>query len=164
MDVYSTHLDGLNKIINFIGKPKNVVEFGTGNYSTEFLIKNSESLMSIEMQSIQWFNDVVSKFKHNENWRYFCSIGPMSFLDIEYPETIDFTFVDGHGESRPECINFMMGKNCPIIVAHDTETSSYGWDRVNSDNGYKRFDFKYHSNWTTLWTNNNDLFNHLINE
>lgn len=164
MDLYSTHLEHLDKIITFIGKPKNSVEFGTGNYSTDFLIKNSEQLMSIEMQSEKWFNEIVNKFKGNNNWEYFCSIGPKKFLELKYPNNVDFSFVDGHGDSRPECINFMMSKNCPVIVAHDTEELGYGWNRVETNNGYKKIDFKKHKNWTTLWTNNIQLFDYLTNE
>ncbi len=116
------------------------------------------------MQSENWFNEVVNKFKQNKNWEYHCSIGSKTFLTLSYPDKIDFSFVDGHGDSRPECINFMMDKGCPIIVAHDTEEGSYGWNRVRTNNGYKKIDYKKHKNWTTLWTNNDELFNHLNNE
>jgi hypothetical protein len=51
----------------------------------------------------------------------------------------------------------MMDKDCEIIVAHDTEQPTYGWNRVKLDNRYKRFDFKKHKSWTTIWTTDEEL-------
>lgn len=163
MDLYSTHLEFLDKILSFIDKPEVAIEFGMGNYSTELLIKKTINLISIEMQSENWFNEMVLKFSSNKNWKPLYSFGPNNFLDIEYPNSINFSFIDGHGDSRPDCINFMMQKNCPIIVAHDTEESGYGWDRVLT-NDYKKIDFKKFKNWSTLWTTNVNLYNFLKNE
>ena len=52
----------------------------------------------------------------------------------------------------------MMDLKCPIILSHDTEEPGYNWHRVNTDNEYKKIDFKKYKNWTTLWTNDNSLF------
>lgn len=160
MDPYATHIEFIKEIYSVIDKPKNVIEFGCGNYSTEFLIENSENVISIEMQSEDWFNEIKAKLNHNLNWKIYSLIGPMTFLNIELPDIIDLAFVDGHGESRPECINHMMKKKCPIIIAHDTEERGYGWDRVLS-NHYHKFEFKKYNNWSTLWTTNTELYNFL---
>ena len=58
--------------------------------------------------------------------------------------------MDGHRESRPECINFLMSKGCRVIVAHDTEHRNYGWGRVK-DVGYRRIDYKERTPWATVW-------------
>lgn len=160
--LYSTHLDLLGEIFNFTGPLKNAVEFGMGDYSTGFLLNRNENLISIEMQYDYWYNKMVETFGNYSDWTPVLSIGPNKVFDLKYPENIDFCFVDGHGDSRPECINFMLDKKCPIIVAHDTERDSYGWERVK-ETDYLSFTLKKYKNWTTIWTNNVELHNHLKN-
>jgi hypothetical protein len=157
IDLYSTHQEYLKKIFEYTGKLNNVLEFGMGNYSTEVLINNAEKVTSIEMQHQEWYNMMVDKFKEAKNWNSYLLLGPHEYLKLEYNEGIDLAFVDGHGETRPECINLMVEKNCPIIVSHDTEASMYGWDRVKAE-GYNKIDFKKHPNWTTLWTKDQGLY------
>jgi hypothetical protein len=164
VDVYGTHLEYLQEIFNFKGKIETIIEFGMGNFSTKLLIENGINVTSIEMQYEDWYNKMVSKFSNNKNWTPHKLIGPYEFMNITYPEKVDFVFVDGHGGTRPECINFMMEKNCPIIIAHDTETPSYGWDRVKNDISHKKIHFKKHENWTTLWTTDEKLYNHFIDK
>lgn len=162
LDLYSTHLDPLKKIINLIEKPELTIEFGMGNYSTEFLLSNSEKLISIEMQSEDWYNKMIERFNDNKSWEHHLLLGPYTFKNITYPKC-DLSFVDGHGDTRPECINMLMDLGCSVIVSHDTEEPGYGWDRINNNN-YKRIDFKEHPNWTSLWTNNDNLYKILKNE
>ncbi len=164
IDLYSTHLEYLIEIFNHKGKLKNIVEFGTGDYSTKLLIENGENVLSIEMQSADWYNKMVSNFKESKNWTPYLSLGPMNWVNIEFPKTIDLGFVDGHGDSRPECINFLMGLNCPIIVSHDTEEKGYGWERVNSENNYEKLTFTKYPNWTTVWSTDSELINFLKNK
>jgi hypothetical protein len=161
-DLYSTHLEPLKKIINIIKKPKVTIEFGMGNYSTELLLENSKKLISIEMQSEEWYNNMVKRFNNNESWEHHFLLGPYTFKNIQYSQC-DLGFVDGHGDTRPECINMLMDLGCPVIVAHDTEEPGYGWDKVINPN-YKRIDFKKHPNWTSLWTINDNLYKILNNE
>lgn len=161
MDRYSTHRELTRKVYSLIEKPKFVVEFGCGNYSTGFLIENSERGVSIEMQSSEWYRNISSQFKDCENWTFIEAIGPWNFLDFKFPEKIDLAFVDGHGDSRPECINLMMDKGCPVIISHDTEEPYYRWDKVYVNNGYKRVDSKIYTPYTSLWTTNEELFEKL---
>lgn len=161
IDPYSTHLSYLNNIFNICGKMNNAVEFGMGKFSTELLLKNTNKLISIEMQSDLWFNDMCENFKNYKNWEPHMKIGANEYNSVVLPNVINIAFVDGHGNSRPECIKLMMSMDCQIIVAHDTEESSYGWSRViNGD--YKVLTFKKFNNWTTLWTKNDDLYNKMI--
>jgi hypothetical protein len=161
MDRYSTHMEHIRKIYSLIEKPKYVVEFGCGNYSTEFLINNSGRGISIEMQSSDWYNNIKNKFKYHSHWEFAEAIGPWEFSDSLFKENIDLSFVDGHGDTRPECINLMMEKGCPIIISHDTEEPCYGWERVETNNEYKRLDFKKYHPWTTLWTTDINLLNNI---
>lgn len=160
IDLYSTHLDLLQNVFANIGKQKNVVEFGMGNFSTEFLLKNSDRLVSIEMQSEDWYNNMVNKFGNNKNWKHLKLIGPNQYTSCIFDNT-DFAFVDGHGETRPECVNLMFSKKAPVIIAHDTEAGSYGWNRVQAPSEYFSFIFKKYENWSTVWTTNQSLYNHL---
>lgn len=162
MDLYSTHIEPIKKIFSFIDQPKISLEFGMGNYSTDFLIKNSDELISIEMQSDFWFNEMSNKFSSFSNWKAIKCLGPFEFLNLSYPEFVDFCFVDGHGDSRPDCINLMIEKKCPVIVAHDTEESGYNWNKVLRKD-YQEHVFKDYKNWTTLWTNNLELIKHIKN-
>lgn len=156
VDPYSTHLELLQKVFGGIGKQKNVVEFGMGNFSTEFLLNYSENLVSIEMQSEDWFNKTKEKFSNYKHWKPLKLIGPYAFMSCIFEHT-DFAFIDGHGESRPECVNLMFKNNVPVIIAHDTEAGSYGWTRVEQPSNYYSFVYKKHENWSTLWTTNCEL-------
>jgi len=160
MDVYSTHLKYLELIIDFCPDIENVVEFGMGYYSTKLFVDRVKKVTSIEMQTKEWFNKIESEFKDHAKWTPVALIGPFEFLGHKYPEKIDLVFVDGHGDSRPECINFMVEKRCRVIVAHDTEEQSYRWDKV-AQNDYMKLTFKDFENWTTCWTLNPLLYEHL---
>jgi len=159
MDPYSTHLEPIKRIFSYIEKPNLTIEFGMGNYSTDYFIKNSVNTISIEMQSKDWYDNILNKFSQFNNWDAKLLLGPLTYRNLK-TITPDVSFIDGHGDSRPDCVNDMITINCPVIIAHDTETASYGWHRVNPM-GYKRFDFKEYSVWTTLWTNDLKLFNKL---
>lgn len=161
INLYGTHIEYLETIFKFTGKLNTIVEYGMGDYSTQVIIENAFTAISIEMQSEDWYKKMVSKFSNKNNWIHYYSNGPFEFLNIEHPNKIDFGFVDGHGSSRPECINYLISKDCPIIVSHDTEEPGYGWDRVVATE-YKRIDFKKYSNWTSIWTTNTQLYIHLM--
>lgn len=158
-DLYSTHLPFLEKIFSLIEKPNLVIEFGMGNYSTNFFIQNSNKVESIEMQSKEWYDNMYEKFKTYDNWSPFMFIGPDEYKKHNFLKP-DLCFVDGHGNTRPECVNLMIDLGCPIIIAHDTETATYGWDRVNQQN-YKRYDFKKFDVWSSVWTINKNIINSL---
>ena len=163
IDLYSTHIEYLIEIFKFKGKTNKIIEFGTGFFSTEFFINNGKEVTSIEMQSEDWYNQVKSKFEEKENWIIHKCLGPYTFMNLDIYQNTDFCFVDGHGDSRPECINFMIENNCPIIVSHDTEENGYGWERVKNKENYKTHTFKKHKNWTTIWTSDNELYENMIN-
>lgn len=162
IDLYSTHLEYLSEIFKIKGKVNSIIEFGTGNYSTRLLIENSNKCISIEMQSEDWFNQMIEKFLERKNWTPYLKLGPMEWTDLDLTECFDIGFVDGHGGSRPECINFLMRKGCPIILSHDTEEPGYGWSRVIENNEYRKIIFKKYKNWTTLWTTDDDVYNYFI--
>lgn len=133
MDRYSTHLNLLKDLYSRFS-PKTVLEFGLGEYSTPFFIQGSDKVVSIEMQQDTWYYGIYELYKHHENWEPVLNIG----CDFEsaVPDTyFDLVFVDGHGDCRPECINYMFNR-ASIIVTHDYEAETYGWDRINVPSGY----------------------------
>lgn len=161
IDLYSTHLEFINSIFEFKGKLNNIVEFGCGDYSTKLLIDNGNNILTIEMQSEDWYEKIKEKFKNFKNWKFLKLIGPYNFFNATYPESIDFSFVDGHGDSRPDCINLMMKYKCPIIMTHDTEEPGYKWFRVENKDNYKKMTFTKYRNWTTIWTLDSSLYDFL---
>lgn len=162
MDRFSTHLNLMTKIFEF-KDIKTSLEFGMGHFSTDFLIKNTKNkVTSIEMQFEDWFNTISQKYSSNSKWKGILNIGPHSAFELNY-DHYDFALVDGHGETRPECVNFI-SKFCDTIVAHDTEAELvYGWKRVNLPDFYS-FEDRNQEPWTKVWTKNKDLIDFLSNK
>lgn len=160
----STHMEYLKEIFKIEGKIDTILEFGMGDYSTGLLIENASSVISIEMQNKEWFDKIYNTFSNKPNWQGKLALGPYAYKNISLPKKIDLAFVDGHGDSRPDCINDMMDLNCEIIVAHDTQQPLYKWTRIKNNTNYKQKTFKKHSVWTTLWTTNISLYENIKNK
>lgn len=157
---YRTHLPVLNHILSTCSV-KRVIEFGPGDYSTPLFVQQCEMVQCIEMQSEQWYNKVKQSNANKDNFSIICSLSATGFYNLEYIDRVDLVFVDGHGESRPEVINFFNNKS-PIIVVHDTEDSSYGWARIKLDPSYDRFDYKKVRPNTTVFSTNDLLLKSLF--
>jgi hypothetical protein len=86
------------------------------------------------MQNENWFREMKSKISNNVT--LLCQLGPYHAIETldKMNRKFDLIFVDGHGDSRWHAIN-IASKYTDIIVAHDTETSSYNWHlvKLNSD-------------------------------
>ena len=153
---YATHLPILEYVLNKIGKC-NIFEYGMGMYSTTLFDDKADKLIAVEMQDEKWF-DKMSQYKFKNSTELRCMVG--KDLAIDFFKNLDFkfdiVFVDGHGESRWKCINEAFGKS-DIIIAHDTETSSYNWHLVDLPKDYIWLDVKTHNPWTSVITNNKDL-------
>ena len=162
MDRFSTHLNLMSKIFHF-KKIKTSIEFGMGNFSTEFLIHNTEDkVISIEMQSQEWFDIINNKFSSNPKWHGILNLGSHTAFNLNYTK-YDFALVDGHGETRPECVNFI-SNFCDTIVAHDTEAQLvYNWDRVSILDFFS-FEDRNQEPWTKVWTKDENLINFLKQE
>lgn len=133
VDPYSTHLSLLGVLLAAY-QPKQIVEFGPGNFSTELFLKSGAKVMSIEMQEPAWYKAIKKKhaaqLKKNQLDLHL-SLGADAFLALEYPYHIDLAFIDGHADSRPETANLMFEKKAGIVVVHDFEYKGYGWERMN---------------------------------
>lgn len=147
MDPTSTHLPILNRLLAE-KKVKDVLEFGCGLFSTKLFIEKGCNVTSIEMQHEEW----ATKVKENlPKVDLILALGPMEWVKhvAQLKDRYDLIFVDGHGDSRPECMMWAKART-DLIVAHDTEHSYYCWDRADMD-GWKKTEYKDLTPWTTVW-------------
>jgi len=135
---YGTHLEML-KIIFRAFDINSVVEFGMGNFSTLYFLFKGCSVVSIEMQDSDWYDKMKEKI-NSTSWSPLYIKSPGDIYQINYPERIDFAFIDGHQDNRPECINLMFGR-APLIAAHDYEYPGYGWERIEKPTDYRQLIF-----------------------
>jgi hypothetical protein len=159
MDVYSTHIPVLEQTLDYLN-PVTVVEFGPGNYSTALFADACQNVLTIEMQSNEWYESIVNRYKGRDSVSIVKSLSPIDFVYLDYPENIDMVFVDGHGSSRPAVINFFADR-AATIIAHDTEQPTYGWDKVRLPTAYHCYTCKKFSTFTTVYTKDRGLIEHL---
>jgi predicted O-methyltransferase YrrM len=133
---------------------ESVFEFGSGFGSTPIFVEGCKSVHSVEMQSEDWFVKVKEKLSSYENFKYDMMLGPIDaivyFAGVD--KKYDLVFVDGHGLSRPECINAAFSKT-DIVVTHDTDVPSYHWERINLPEGWSKINYKVVP-WTTVFHKN----------
>lgn len=147
-------------------KVNSIFEYGSGMGSTRYFLNGNKckKLYSLEMQSLEWFEKVKQSLQLYKNWEYFVKIGPQGSDFIKLcAQEFDLCFVDGHGDSRPECINAAFSRDIKYIVTHDTEQPTYNWHRIDMPRNYERFDFKEHNTWTTIFTTDYELIRELQN-
>jgi hypothetical protein len=159
MDRYGTHIPTNAMLLSHL-KPKFIVEFGMGLYSTPLFAKFAESLVSFEMQSEEWYAKVVEGIRPQKDsvvlWK---TIGPT--LAIETFDNIvklkgipDYVFVDGHGDTRHICIQHALDAGVTTIVFHDSEQECYQYENVVLPKGFTRLDVMDYLPWTSIITNN----------
>lgn len=152
---YGSHIYALQFIFEHI-RVSNVLECGMGFYSTPFLLDNSDSVTSVEMQDVDWLNKVINTYGYQTRWHPISCIGEVLeqfILDADF----DFVLSDGAAFSRPLIINHFMGKATETLVGHDTESEWYDWNRVREDLGYYKYTFTDIAPYTTVWTKNKNL-------
>lgn len=125
---------------------KSVLEFGCGMFSTAMFVNAGCKVTSIEMQNQSWFDKVKAELPDVD---LRLALGPYEWEKEALEPRYDLIFVDGHGDSRPECL--MWAKDhTDLIVAHDTEHPYYGWDRADMG-GFSVSVHRDLSPWTTVW-------------
>jgi predicted O-methyltransferase YrrM len=146
MDPTSTHLPVFDLLFNH-HRIKTVLEFGCGLFSTKKFTDEGCIVTSIEMQHKEWFDKVKSELPGVD---LRLAIGKDTWESEPLNERYDLIFVDGHGDSRPECL--MWAKNhTDLIVAHDTEHPYYEWHRADMS-GFDKQLFDELTPTTTVWT------------
>jgi predicted O-methyltransferase YrrM len=163
MDAYSTHLPILEKIAK-IKKLKKVLEFGPGQYSTTFFVDHCKEVMCIEQQNHAVANILYDKYDDEDHKGvvidYMPGAGRGPAWLRQHKGRFDLIFVDGHGRSRPLCINEAFN-HTDIIVAHDTEDLRYSWENVDMPKGWKKIEFTKLTPATTVWTKDPELIKKL---
>ena len=162
---YSNHIHVLNKIVTE-KQIKVIIEWGTGFSSSKFLLNHCDKLYSLQMQYQSWFIKVRDTLKpiYGDKFDIKFRLGKDGYNYIhQINQKIDLAFVDGHGDSRPQCINQCFKRKIKYIVTHDTQEKGYGWDRVKMPDNYRKYDFKKYNNWTTLYTSDLEFYKSLIN-
>lgn len=150
MDGVGSHLPLLEEIFK-LKKIESVIEFGCGDFSTTFFVQNCPNVTSIEMQTEEWYRKISNQFKDAPNWKGVLCLGPHEFSKLNIYKKVDLCFVDGHGDSRPDVINFMQPYT-NIFVAHDTETFTYYWGRIRFFKKMYEFQYKRHKPYSTIWS------------
>jgi protein-L-isoaspartate O-methyltransferase len=126
LDPTATHLPVLESLLSD-GTVKKVLEFGCGLFSTKAFADAGCNVTAIEMQHEEWYRRVREALPSVE---LHLALGPTAWSGVPLDGRYDLIFVDGHGDSRPECL--MWAKDhADLIVAHDTEHPYYGWDRAD---------------------------------
>lgn len=145
LDPTATHLPILESLFARY-QIKDVLEFGCGLFSTKFFHDQKCNVTSIEMQHEHW-RDTVKKSLPDADIRL--ALGPETWRELKLKPRYDFIFVDGHGDSRPECMVWAKDRT-NLIAAHDTEHPYYMWDRADMS-GFTKYEYKDLSPWTTVW-------------
>ena len=168
MNEYGTHYPVLSEILKKF-KMKNVLEFGTGFFSTGLFVKKCKSVLSIEMQYVDWFDKVKEKyFEEIESGilSIKCIVGDSGVDAIKYLEDnhsdqkFDMVFVDGAGGSRYNCANYAKTIT-DTIICHDTEYPGYGWENIVVDGEWVWLDVKIYDTWTSVMTKRKDIIDYI---
>lgn len=164
MDPYSSHLPILKELFKIV-PIKRVWEYGCGRFSTPLFAANCNEVIAIEMQSHDWFTTMQGELSQYPNLVLKEALGAWTALDVfkGLDERWDMVFVDGHGDSRWNCINLACDKT-DIVVAHDTEAPLYGWDHIMIPNNFVEIRFKQYHPWTTIWTCNDNVIQHFVTQ
>lgn len=164
----NSHLSTLNLVCAILAYPKGQVhdsfEFGCGEYSTEFFARMSYHHIFVETlghkedaRSVEWFNKM--KAKCGEDAWIDCR-GYISDLkgcfDILQKAKPTLVFVDGP-DFRPAMVQESFN-HTHVVIAHDTEEASYGWNQIIMPDGWYRLTSGSpeipdpNGAWTTVWT------------
>lgn len=142
-ETYGSHLDFLNEELEKAPDKINVLEFGCGRFSTFTFLncKKVKLVCSIEMQDKNYLNELKKEIK-SKRWIYgfmetfkFAEMNALDFIRWYKPH---IALVDGHMDSRPECVNICVSMKVPVIVAHDFQYPGYGWERIDLKGNYEK--------------------------
>jgi hypothetical protein len=146
LDPTATHLPVWDVLFSD-HKIKDVLEFGCGLFSTQAFVARGCNVTSIEMQHREWFDKIKDAIPSVD---IRLALGPQTWRDEPLKDRYDLIFVDGHGDSRPDCLMWAKDR-ADIIVAHDTEHDYYDWARADMS-GFDVKLFDDLSPTTTVWT------------
>ena len=145
-DNYSSHLSVFEKVFSTFSV-RHALEFGPGKYSTKFMINRCESVVSVEQDSCEWYNNLKSQIS-SPNWNiiFHQNQDPrliFNHFDIA-GKKFDLVFSDGAYQTRCLVANLALEHNIPVVLLHDAEKIwYYKWNLLNIPANYERFDFRH---------------------
>lgn len=147
MDPTATHLPVLERLLSE-RRIADVLEFGCGLFSTRLFHERGCCVTSIEMQHAEWAERVRHALPGAD---VRLALGPQTWMSLveSLKPRYDMIFVDGHGDSRPDCLMWAKDRT-DLIVAHDTEHPYYQWERADMG-GFTATVHKEDPPWTTVW-------------
>lgn len=145
LDPTATHLPVFEDLFKRF-QIKTVLEFGCGMFSTAMFVNAGCDVTSIEMQNKSWYDKVKSELPTVD---LRLALGPHEWEELDLKPRYDLIFVDGHRDSRPDCLIWAKD-HTDLIVAHDTEHPAYDWGRADMS-GFVMTEHKELSPWTTVW-------------
>lgn len=133
-------------------RPKRVLEFGCGYYSTAFFLKHCQWVLSLEMTSPAWHHIFQQAYTAYPNSMIIMSHKHgYEDLDNYLQENVDFAFVDGHDDTRCECVMAMFGR-CDILAAHDYDLEDHNFhEKVVTPKNYCLFRYREYAPHTGFW-------------
>ena len=142
-ETYGSHLDFLNEELLKAPDKINVLEFGCGRFSTFTFLncKKVKEVFSIEMQDKNYLNELKKEIKSKRWLSVFAETFDLAetfAMNCINSRQISITLVDGHMDSRPECVNICVSMKVPVIVAHDFQYPGYGWERIDLKGNYEK--------------------------
>lgn len=161
---YGTHMSPLiTAVMNTVGP---VFEMGCGDYSTPILdsickVQNRKLLSTDTSRSwLSQFRDMESpnhEFKYvpvyDDDWQL--NPRPDKWESVGN-QTWGVVFIDHRPGDRRRVDIQRFENDAEIIVVHDSETSSYGYEPVFARFTY-RYDYKRYTTYTTLVSNTIDV-------
>lgn len=157
IDAFATHLPALLRVVACTSGP--VVEFGCGMYSTitlhEVCKASARKLVSLETDHA-WY----SRFEYLAHDGTHHELLHADSYDAFWPNLHDMSpdvvFID-HGPGERRVVDLSKLRNSrSLIVVHDTECSSYGYEPLLTQFRY-RYDYKRLAPWTTVVSDSRGL-------
>ena len=161
---HASHLPVLELLFQH-AQIKNVFEYGCGNFSTNFFITHAESVTSVEMNKIRWYEEIKNNLASDKLTILFKqgqeAIDYFNGLDKKF----DLVFIDGDGRSRKDCTQNTMKKS-DIIAVHDIDLTwrrwrNRGWLKLEVPDNYKIITMNLDYPAVTIYTTNDALFTEL---
>lgn len=163
LSTWGSHLPIISEITKSF-EIDSVLEFGTGFFSTSVFVENCKSVLSIEMQNKEWYDKVKDRFQDKVtsgvlDIRFSLEDSGEKTIDslkFNGQKKYDLVFVYGAGGSRPNCCTYAKTVT-DLIILHDTQQPTYGWNKIVVDGDWKWVDIKLFNTWTSIMTKRKDV-------
>ena len=126
LDNWATHKPVIMEILREYPNSK-FLELGTGYNSTPFIVNGTTESIHLETNK-SWYDEMKKFEKNNHKIEFFENFSLYEWNCDYFNQEWDVCFIDNApGESRQSNLVKLKDK-CKIIICHDTEAPSYGWD------------------------------------